>query len=89
MEAVAPVGGLIVFLFISYAAIRAGLEKRPTFKEADERYKKSEVCNEIHKAAEEKLKCIPQIKADVTKTKIYIKLLLKKNGIPFEDDEGK
>ncbi len=85
MEALLPVGGLLLFLLGRVMSVRAGLEKRPTFKEADERYKKSEVCNEIHKAAEEKLKCIPEIKAEVTKTRIYIKLLLEKSNIPFDD----
>ncbi|MDD4980266.1 MAG: hypothetical protein PHC54_03195 [Candidatus Omnitrophica bacterium] len=83
MEIFIPTGGL-VFIITSLIAVKVELAKRPTFKDTDERYKKSEVCNEIHKAANEKLNCIPEIKTKVTQIETKMDLLLTKNGIEYK-----
>jgi hypothetical protein len=77
----------------SLIAVKESLVRRPTFKEVDKIYTKKELCDEIHKtqrekdeATEEKLKCIQTIKTDVTKIKIGLNLLLKKNGIEISDE---
>lgn len=82
-----PIGGLTVFVIGGLVAVKVELAKRPTFKEADDKYKNTAVCNEIHKAAEEKLKCIPEIKESVTKLKMGMNLLLKKNGLDTIKDD--
>jgi hypothetical protein len=78
MEYLIP-GGLLVFFISSLICVNMELTKRPTFKESDDRYKKTEVCEEIHKAVKEKLDCIPIIKDTVVRLETKMDILLK-NG---------
>ena len=74
------VNGVLSVIFIGgLIALNKEVTKRPTFKETDERYKKAEVCDEIHKSVNEKLDCLPEIKETVTEIKTKIDILLK-NG---------
>jgi len=72
-------GGLLVFFIGGLVVLNKEVSRRPTFKETDERYKKAEVCDEIHKSVNEKLDCLPEIKETVTEIKTKIDILLK-NG---------
>jgi hypothetical protein len=92
MENYFPIG-LLVFLISGLIVVKVGLEKRPTYKEADERYQNAKLCEEIqkkkeerHKVMEEKLQCIPEIKEKVTRIDERLKMLLHKNGIPVTDE---
>ncbi|RKY32386.1 MAG: hypothetical protein DRP74_02625 [Candidatus Omnitrophota bacterium] len=75
-----PWGGLILFCVTGIAIVKSEFAKRPTFGEAEKRYKKKEVCDEIHKSVDEKLSCIPEIKKTVTQIETKIDLIIKNNG---------
>ena len=77
---VGPVAGLILLVAGSIVAVKVQLAKRPTFKEADSRYKNEKVCDAVHKSVDEKLSCIPEIKETVTEIKTKIDIFLEKNG---------
>lgn len=75
-----PWGALVVFIIGSVIAVKVELAKRPTFKDADKKYKGSQVCDEIHKSVDEKLKCLPDIKTSVTQIETKIDIFLAQNG---------
>jgi len=79
MEYVIP-AGLVVFAISGLIAVKVGLAKRPTFKEAEAKYKGIEVCGEIHKRVDENLECIPEIKENVTKILTILEVRNKKQG---------
>ena len=85
-----PAGGIIVLIIGSLFAVKDSISnlktdigKRPTFEEAEKKFKEIKVCDEIHKATEEKLKCIPDIKDTVTVIETKMDMLLIKNGIEY------
>jgi hypothetical protein len=71
--------GLGTIFILGLIAVNKEVGKRPTFKDADERYKKTEVCNEIHKSVNEKLECLPEVKKSLTQIETKIDILLS-NG---------
>lgn len=73
-------GGLLVFFISGLIILNKQIVERPTFKDADRRYKEAKVCDEIHKAVNEKLECIPAIKKTVTQIETKIDILLKNNA---------
>lgn len=73
-------GGLLIFFISGLVVLNTKVAKRPTFKEADDRYKKAEVCNVIHKSVDEKLACLPEMKKSLTQIETKIDILLKNNG---------
>ena len=79
MEIYIPIGLMVLFIG-GLIMVNKEIVKRPTFKDSEERYKKIEVCNEIHKSVEEKLNCIPEIKTTVTQIETKIDILLRNNG---------
>lgn len=68
--------GMLIFIFGSLLAVKYDMAKRPTFKEADDRYKDVGVCDEKHKNVDEKLDCIPEIKETVIEIKTKIDIFL-------------
>lgn len=76
------IGGLLLLIIGMIVAVKVELAKRPSFKEADDRYKDTKSCTAVHKSVDEKLKCLPDIKDRTTRieTKIDIFLEKKKNG---------
>lgn len=74
-----PMGGMFIVFIGGLIAMNKDMVKRPTFKEADDRYKEKKVCDVIHKSVEEKLDCIPEIKTTVTQIETKIDILLKNN----------
>ena len=79
MEIYIPIGLMVLFIG-GLIMVNKEIVKRPTFKDSEERYKKIEVCNEIHKSVDEKLNCIPEIKTTVTQIETKIDILLRNNG---------
>ena len=79
MEYIVP-GGLLAFMIGSLIVVKVELAKRPTLKDADDKYKNKEVCDEIHKSVDEKLSCIPEIKETV----IEIRTILKERDVSKE-----
>lgn len=75
-----PIGSLVIFGIVSLVTVKVALAKRPTFEDANKRYKETKVCDEIHKSANEKLNCIPEIKDRVTRIETKIDIFLEKNG---------
>lgn len=74
-----PIGSLLIFIIGSLVVVKVNLKDKISYKDADERYKKAEVCDEIHKSVNEKLNCLPEIKETVTEIKTKIDILLQ-NG---------
>ena len=74
-----PIGLMVLFIG-GLIAVNKEIARRPTLKDTDERYKKTEVCDEIHKSVKEKLDCIPEIKKTVTQIETKIDILLKNNN---------
>jgi Tfp pilus assembly protein PilO len=74
-----PIGGVVLIFIGGLIAVNKEIAKRPTFKETEERYKKTEVCDEIHKSVQEKLACLPEVKKSLTQIETKIDILLK-NG---------
>lgn len=60
--------------------VQKAIDERPTFRDTDRRYKKIEVCDEMHKSVDEKLDCIPEIKDTVVRLETKMDILLKSNG---------
>jgi hypothetical protein len=79
MEQYIP-AGLVGLVVVGLITVKVGLAKRPTFSQIDKAYKKKEVCDEIHKSVDEKLKDIPSIKDTVTEIKTKIDIFLEANG---------
>jgi len=74
-----PAGAVIILLI----GLSVQLKDHPTFKQADERYPNINVCNEKHKAVDEKLACFSEVKETVQRMEIklgQIEILLKRNG---------
>lgn len=76
MESFIISGGLLVFFISGLVFLNKEVVKRPTFKESDDRYKKTEVCDEIHKSVAEKLACLPEVKKSLAQIEIKIDILL-------------
>ncbi|NHZ87179.1 MAG: hypothetical protein GWP19_15115 [Planctomycetia bacterium] len=79
MEQIAISSGLLMLGIGSLIAVKVGLKDRPTFKEANSRYKEANVCDEIHKNVNEKLDCIPEIKKSVVQIETKLDILIN-NG---------
>ena len=75
-----PISGLATFLILSVYSLNRQIAKRPTFIDTDVRYKKIEVCDEIHKNISEKLECIPEVKDTLARLETKVDILLKENG---------
>ena len=73
-------GGLLLFFISGLIVLNKQITERPTYKDADRRYKELKVCDEIHKSVNEKLECLPAIKETVTEIKAKIDILLMNNG---------
>lgn len=76
MEQYIPISGLLVFLISSLVVINKELSKRITFKEAEDKYKEKNVCDEIHRSVNEKLACLPDVKKSLTQIETKIDILL-------------
>lgn len=74
------IGGLALLVISSLIAVKVNLKDKISYKDANERYKETKVCDEIHKSVNEKLECIPEIKETVTEIKTKIDIFLEKNG---------
>lgn len=75
------VDGALATLFIGgLITLNRQMAKRPTFTDTDERYKKTEVCDEIHKAVSEKLECLPEVKDTLARLETKVDIILKNNG---------
>jgi len=74
-----PIGGLLIFIISSLIAVKVNLKDKVSYKDANDRYKETKVCNAIHDAVNEKLECIPDIKKTVIQIETKIDILLKKN----------
>lgn len=76
--------GIVVSLFsVSIAILKLNKNNNKnglTSDTADKKYKKIEVCDEIHKNVNEKLACLPEIKKSVTQIETKIDILIKNNG---------
>jgi len=59
--------------------LKSELPKRPTFKEADDKYKSQVACDEIVKRIEEHIECIPEMRETITRVETKVDILLK-NG---------
>ncbi|KKM04952.1 hypothetical protein LCGC14_1759080 [marine sediment metagenome] len=77
MEFLLP-GGLLVFMLSALVIVKVDLAKRPTWTEANKRFKDTKVCDEIHKSVNEKLECIPEIKETVIEIRTILKERNKK-----------
>lgn len=74
------IGGLALLVISSLIAVKVGLKDKVSYRNAEKRYKKIEVCDEIHKSVDEKLQCLPAIKKSVTEIETKIDMFLEKNG---------
>lgn len=75
------VDGALATLFIGgLITLNRQMAKRPTFTDTDERYKKTEVCDEIHRAVNEKLECLPEVKDTLARLETKVDIILKNNG---------
>ena len=79
MESLIVSGGLLVFFISGLVCLNKEVTKRPTYKEADDRYKKTEVCDEIHKSVNEKLDCLPMMQKTLIQIETKMDTLIK-NG---------
>ena len=70
-----PIGLMVLFIG-GLIAVNKEIVKRPTLIDSDDRYKKKEVCDEIHKSVDEKLECIPVIKDTLARVETKVDILL-------------
>ena len=72
--------GLLILGIGSLVAVRVGLAKRPTFKEAREEFKETKVCDEIHKSVQDKIQHLPEMRDRLIGIETKIDLLITTNG---------
>lgn len=79
---ISQIGIAVSLISVSVAVLklnRSNNKNGLTYNAADKKYKKIEVCDEIHKNVDEKLSCLPEIKKSVTQIETKIDMLLN-NG---------
>ena len=75
-----PISGFILVVIGGLISVKVELTKRPTYDDADKRYKDSKVCDEIHKNITEKLECLPEIKKNVIQIETKLDAIIKHNN---------
>ena len=79
VEEFIPFGAVTIIFIGGMIALNKGISKRPTYKEIEEKYTQTKLCEQIHKNVDEKLACLPEIKDTVTQIKTKIDIFLENN----------
>ena len=72
-------GSLLLFCIGGLVVVKVELAKRPTFDQANKKYKEENVCDEVHKRVDEKLECIPGMEKRQVRIETKLDILIE-NG---------